>query len=80
MLRALHLKNFLLFDNEKIEIGPGFMPILGESGSGKSLLLLAIDIVFGLRADKSWVREGQEVAEIEAAFQIPLSSPFMGRY
>lgn len=69
-LQTLRLQNFATFQQEEIKFDKEFNAIIGETGSGKSLLLDALQIVFGQRADKKLVRKGTEFAVIEASFQV----------
>lgn len=67
-LDTLRLQNFATFQQEEIKFDKEFNAIIGETGSGKSLLLDALQIVFGQRADKKLVRKGADFAVIEASF------------
>ena len=68
-LASLHLTNFATFHNESIHFSPGFNAIIGETGSGKSLILDALQFIFGQRADKKFVRRNSEFSIIEAHFR-----------
>jgi DNA repair protein RecN (Recombination protein N) len=65
-LESLSLQNFATFKSHSINFKSGLNAIVGETGSGKSLILDAIELVFGGRADKKSVRHGSESATIEA--------------
>ena len=65
-LESLSLQNFATFKSHSITFKSGLNAIVGETGSGKSLILDAIELVFGGRADKKSVRNGSESATIEA--------------
>lgn len=65
-LETLNLQNFATFKSHTISFDHGLNAIVGETGSGKSLILDAIELVFGGRADKRSVRHGSESATIEA--------------
>lgn len=67
-LSTLRLKNFATFRDEEIHFNRGFNAIIGETGSGKSLVLDALQLIFGGRADKKTVRKGSDFAIIEAIF------------
>lgn len=69
-LENLRLQNFATFQSEEVRFEKEFNAIIGETGSGKSLLLDALQIVFGQRADKKLVRKGAEFAVIEASFRV----------
>ncbi|MFZ4712994.1 MAG: DNA repair protein RecN [Bacteriovoracaceae bacterium] len=68
VLKALTLHNFATFDNGQIHFDPGFNAIIGETGSGKSLILEALQLILGSRADKKLVRKDSEFSSIEASF------------
>ncbi len=65
-LESLSLQNFATFKSHTINFKSGLNAIVGETGSGKSLILDAIELVFGGRADKKSVRNGSDSATIEA--------------
>ena len=68
-LQFLTLTNFATFEKETIEFVPGLNSITGETGSGKSLILDALQFIFGQRADKSFIRKNAEFSIIEAQFK-----------
>lgn len=70
MLRQLSVRNFALVESLDIEFGPGLTVITGESGAGKSILLHALDLVLGARADRTTVRPGASSAEVTAEFHL----------
>jgi DNA repair protein RecN (Recombination protein N) len=67
-LKSLRLQNFATFENQVINFDPTFNAIVGETGSGKSLILDALQIIFGARADKKLIRKNAEFSTIEATF------------
>lgn len=67
-LKSLNLQNFATFENQTITFDPKFNSIVGETGSGKSLILDALQIIFGARADKKLIRKNAEFSTIEAIF------------
>jgi len=67
-LKTLLIQNFATFKNQSIQFEEGFNAIVGETGSGKSLVLEAIELILGGRADKKIVRKGTETACVEARF------------
>ncbi len=69
MLLALHLRDFVIVDSLDIEFGPGFTVLSGETGAGKSILLDALALVTGARADPGVVREGCARAALCAEFR-----------
>ena len=74
MLKQLTVRNFALVENLDIEFGPGLTVITGESGAGKSILLHALDMVLGARADRTNVRPGASSTEVTAEFHLDGSS------
>src|SRR5690606_27726912 len=67
-LKNLIIQNFATFKNQTISFKPGFNAIIGETGSGKSLVLDALQLILGGRADKKIVRRETEYSLIEATF------------
>lgn len=67
-LKNLIIQNFATFKNQSIRFRPGFNAIVGETGSGKSLVLDALQLILGGRADKKVVRRETEYSLIEASF------------
>jgi len=70
MLKALSIQNYALIDSLNIEIGPGFSIITGETGAGKSILLGALSLILGQRADTSVLRNTIEKCVVEGYFSI----------
>lgn len=70
MLISLHIENYALIDKLSIEFGSGFSTITGETGAGKSILLGAIGLVLGKRADLSSLKNKDEKCVVEAHFNI----------
>lgn len=70
MLKQLYIKNFTLIDELKIEMHPGFSVITGETGAGKSIILGAIGLLLGNRADSKTVKAGRDRCIIEAHFDL----------
>lgn len=67
-LLTLNLQNFATFEDQIIRFGDKFNAIVGETGSGKSLILDALQLVLGQRADKKIIRKDCEFACVEAVF------------
>ena len=70
MLKHLYIKNFTLIDELDIELYPGFSVITGETGAGKSIILGAIGLLLGQRADSKAIKQGAEKCVIEAQFDL----------
>ncbi len=68
MLKRLHVRNLALAENITVEFEPGFNVITGETGAGKSILIGALALVLGERADKSLIRTGEDTCSAEAVF------------
>lgn len=66
MLQHLRIRNLALLDEVTLEFGRGFIAVTGETGAGKSVLLGALDLLAGGRADKTLIRSGAEECEVEA--------------
>ena len=79
MLTTLRIKNFALVADLTLELQPGYNVITGETGAGKSILIGALSLVLGERADRTLIRSGSGSCAVEAVFdtnrlRAPLSS------
>lgn len=72
MLRALHIRDFVIVTEADITFDAGFTVFSGETGAGKSILIDALALALGGRADSSVLRQGATRAEISAVFDIPV--------
>ncbi len=70
MLSLLKIRNLALVENLTWEIGSGLVCVTGETGAGKSVIVGAIKLVLGERADKSLIRTGEDSCAIEAVFEL----------
>ena len=70
MLKHLYIKNFTLIDELDIELYQGFSVITGETGAGKSIILGALGLLLGQRADSKAIKQGAEKCVIEAHFDL----------
>lgn len=77
MLLSLSISDFVLVEQLSLDFVPGFSVLTGETGAGKSILLDAISLVLGERADAGVVREGAARAEISAEFSVAADSALM---
>ncbi|WP_376695150.1 DNA repair protein RecN [Wenzhouxiangella sp. EGI_FJ10305] len=75
MLRHLAIRNFAIISEVEIDIEPGFTAITGETGAGKSILVDALGLLLGDRAESSLIAEGQKQAELEAVFALDADDP-----
>lgn len=70
MLRSLYIQNYALIEKLDIRFETGFSVITGETGAGKSIILGAIGLLLGQRADVKAIRQGASKCVIEARFDI----------
>ena len=70
MLKQLYIKNFALIDTLDMRFHPGFSVITGETGAGKSIILGAINLLLGQRADSKLIKKGCDKCIIEAHFDL----------
>ena len=70
MLKSLFIQNFVLIDNLDIRFDKGFSVITGETGAGKSIILGALSLVLGQRADGKSIKKGSDKCVIEAVFDV----------
>ncbi|NBD95577.1 MAG: DNA repair protein RecN [Gammaproteobacteria bacterium] len=75
MLRHLAIRHFAIIREVEIDIGPGFTAITGETGAGKSILVDALGLLLGDRAESGLIAEGQKQAELEAVFSLAQDDP-----
>lgn len=71
MLRVLRIENLAIVASAEIEFGPGLNLLTGETGAGKSIVVDALGLVCGERADGDLVRTGEDKGTIEAIFDVP---------
>ncbi len=67
MLQSLRIRNLALLEEIDLEFEPGFTVVTGETGAGKSILLGALSLLAGARAEKTVIRQGAAACEVEAA-------------
>jgi len=70
MLQSIHIQNYALIDKLDIDFMPGFSVITGETGAGKSIILGAIGLLLGQRADVKAIKNGASKCIVEARFGI----------
>lgn len=75
MLRALDIRDFVIVEELSLDFGAGFGVLTGETGAGKSILVDAIELLVGGRADSAVVREGAERAQLSAEFDLAPKNP-----
>lgn len=75
MLTALSIRDVVLIETLDLEFGPGLGVLTGETGAGKSILLDALGLALGVRADSGLVRSGQAQAVVSVTFDLPEEHP-----
>src|SRR5690349_10748232 len=75
MLTQLSIRDVVLIDLLELEFGPGLGVLTGETGAGKSILLDALGLALGMRADSALVRAGQGQAAVSVAFEVGRDHP-----
>ncbi len=70
MLESLLIRNIALFEEARIDFGPGLHVLTGETGAGKSLVVDAVNFLCGAKTDKSLIRTGSEKAYVEGLFSL----------
>src|SRR6059036_3182981 len=75
MLRELRIRNFAVIESVAVEFRPGLNVLTGETGAGKSMLIDAILLVRGARAQTDVIRSDSETATVEAVFDVEPGSP-----
>lgn len=68
MLESISIKNLAIVESLNIDFNKKMNVITGETGAGKSIIVKAINLIYGIRADISWIRQGANKAEINAVF------------
>ena len=70
MLSELRIENFAIIDKLEISFLPGLITFTGETGAGKSIIIDAVELLLGGRADATMIRSGADRALIDAVFQV----------
>ncbi|MBZ4657100.1 MAG: repair protein RecN [Methermicoccus sp.] len=70
MLKSLSIENYALIDSLNIEFAPGFSVITGETGAGKSIILGALSLILGQRADARQIKQGENKCLVEGVFDV----------
>ena len=79
MLTTLRIKNLALVADLTLELQPGYNVVTGETGAGKSIILGALKLVLGERADRTLIRSGSDSCSVEAVFDVAkLRAPLKG--
>lgn len=81
MLKHLYISNFTLINELDMDFNPGFSVITGETGAGKSIIIGAVSMLLGNRADVKMIRNGKDKCIVEAVFSIPdYDQDFINRF
>ncbi|MGE4520494.1 MAG: DNA repair protein RecN [Desulfobacteraceae bacterium] len=75
MISEISIKNLAVIDDIRIKFESGLNILTGETGAGKSIIINAINLILGDRANSKMIRTGEETAEVEAFFSIEKNSP-----
>jgi len=70
MLTDLRIQNFAIIDRLELEFGPGLVVFTGETGAGKSIIMDALDMLLGGRADTTVIRSDADLARVEGVFKL----------
>ena len=70
MLKSLHIKNYALIEDLTVDFDRGLNIITGETGAGKSIIIDALSLIMGERADFSAIRKGAEKTIVEGLFSV----------
>ena len=69
-LSSLRIKNLALVEELDWQLAPGFIAVTGETGAGKSVIIGALKLLLGERAEKSLIRTGADSCTVEACFEV----------
>ena len=70
MLSYISIKNIVLIDKLELNFKKGFTVLTGETGAGKSIIVDAINLLLGIRADRRLIKKGQNEASVSALFSV----------
>jgi len=70
MLTELRIQNFAIIDHLELDFGPGLVVFTGETGAGKSIIMDAVDMLLGGRADATLIRSDVDLARVEGTFKL----------
>ena len=70
MLKSLFIENYALIDELKVEFDKGFSVLTGETGAGKSIILGALSLILGERAESKFIKQNENKCTIEGVFNI----------
>ncbi|MCB1211053.1 MAG: AAA family ATPase, partial [Verrucomicrobiales bacterium] len=70
MLSFIKIRNLALVEDVTWDLGPGLIGVTGETGAGKSIIVGALKLILGERADRTLIRNGEDACTVEAAFAL----------
>ncbi|HYE33405.1 MAG TPA: DNA repair protein RecN [Methylomirabilota bacterium] len=76
MLHTLRIRNLALVSDLTVELAPGYNAVTGETGAGKSIIIGALTLLLGERADRTMIRSGSDSCSVEAVFDAPPQPEF----
>lgn len=77
MLRSLRVRNYAIIESAEVEFSPGLTALTGETGAGKSILIGALSLALGERAEPEAIRSGESTAQVECLFELPPKHPLL---
>src|SRR5512140_2131271 len=75
MLKQLHIENIALLEKADLDFDRGMAVLSGETGAGKSIIVTALSLALGARAEKEFIRHGEEKASVTATFSVAQMTP-----
>src|ERR1700683_4804087 len=79
MLSTLRIKNLALVSDLTVNLQPGYNAITGETGAGKSIIIGALNLLLGERADRTLIRAGSDSCSVEAVFDLAQNNRAVGK-
>lgn len=70
MITSLNIRNFVIVENLELELPSGFTALTGQTGAGKSILIDALQLLFGARSDTEFIRQGCDKSDLSASFSV----------
>ncbi|WP_304402633.1 AAA family ATPase, partial [Turicimonas muris] len=70
MITSLNIRNFVIVEHLELELPMGFTALTGQTGAGKSILIDALQLLFGARSDTEFIRQGCDKSDLSASFSV----------